>query len=191
MSIAALARVTIACTMFALLGGADGHAAGADGDAGSRSDHTMLAQRGGRGFGGRGQPSPGIRTLVEGRVTGVDSAQNRISLAVGGARVEAEFPPAVVAGAKQGDRVFVALELIDTRLGAVAGAVISVDPASGAVALNTPQGPWTNTFSPAAIAGIKPGDPVIVKLSLVDLGAPIEPPPMLPGPSAPRGGNRP
>lgn len=174
----------IALTIAALLGGSEGFAASQPGD-------MMVAQRGGRGFsgaGGRGQPPPGIRAVVPGRVTAVDQAQGRITLAIGGASVEAEFPPAEVAAVKLGDRVMVTLELIDTRVAVVTGAVTAVDPVSGAVTLNTPQGPWTSTFAPGAVAGIRPGDQAIVKLGLVDLGPPIESPPPLPGPSAPPAG---
>jgi len=51
----------------------------------------------------RGQGSPGIRALVKARVTAVDSALGRITLAIGGATVEAEFPPAPLADVKPGD----------------------------------------------------------------------------------------
>ena len=160
-----------------------------DGYAVARPGETMVAQRGGRGFGGagrRGETSAGIRALTPGNITAVDRERGRITLAVGGATVEAEFPASVVATAKPGDRVMLSLELIDTRVGAVAGPVTAVDPVSGAVTLSTPQGAWTTTFSPRAVAAVRPGDQAIVKLDLIDLGPSVEPPPpMLPGPSAP------
>jgi len=90
---------------------------------------------------------------------------------------------------KPGDDVLVTVELIDTRVGAVAGAVTAVDPASGAVTVSTPGGPWTNTFLPGAIAGIKPGDQAVLKLDLLDLGPSVLPPSIPPpGQPNPRGG---
>jgi len=141
---------------------------GADGYATSQQGNTLLAQRG-RG-GGRGQGMPGIRTLVKGRVTAIDAALGRITLAIGGAVVEAAFHPAIVAGVHLGDDVMVTVELIDTRVGAITGAVTAVDPATGAVTIHTPSGPWTNTFVPGAVAGIKSGDQAVLKLDLLDLG---------------------
>jgi hypothetical protein len=165
--------------MAACLAGSDGYAAS--------SGDTIVAQRGGRGGGGggRGQPSAGIRTIVQGRVTAVDPAQGSITLAIGETTVETEFPQTVVAAVKPGDRVMVTIELIDTRLASIAGAVTAVDPASGAVTLSTSAGPWTTTFSPGAVAAIRPGDQAVVKLGLIDLGPPVPPPAMLPGPAAP------
>lgn len=175
----ATGRALLMLAVAALVVGIDGYAA-------SQAD-TMLAQRGGRG--GRGQGSPGIRALVKGRVTAVDSTLGRITLAIGGAIVEAAFRPAVLTDVKPGDDVMVTVELIDTRVGAVTGAVTAVDPASGAVTVNTPGGPWTNTFLPGAVAGIKPGDQAILKLDLLDLGPSVLPPSMpSPGQLNPRGG---
>jgi hypothetical protein len=146
---------------------------------------AIVAQRGG-GRGTRGQPSAGIRALVKGRVTAVDPATNHVTLALGSASVEAKFPAAVVADMKPGDDVFVTVELIDTRVGVVTGAVTAVDPASGAITITTPGGSWTPTFSSNAVGEIKPGDQVILKLELVDVGPPPPgPSPLLPGPSAP------
>ena len=174
-------RTIGALAIAALLAGSDGYAA-------SHAGETLVAQRGGRGRGGGpGQPSAGIRAIVHGRVTAVDPAQGRVALAIGEANIEAEFPPPVVATVKVGDRVLMTVELIDTRLAAVAGAVTAVDAASGAVTLGTSRGPWTTTFNPGAVAGVKPGDQAVVKLGIIDLGPPIEPPPMLPGPAAPPG----
>ena len=174
------ARTIGALAITALLAGSDGYAA-------PHAGETLVAQRGGRGRGGAGpgQSSAGIRAIVHGRVTAVDPVQGRVGLALGEANIETEFPPPVVATVKVGDRVMVTVELIDTRLAAVAGAVTAVDAASGTVTLGTSWGPWTTTFNPSAVAGIKPGDQAVVKLGIIDLGPPIEPPPMLPGPAAP------
>jgi hypothetical protein len=180
MTFTAMGRALLMLAVAALIIGADGYAA-------SQPGNTMLAQRGGRG--GRGQGSPGIRALVKGRVTAVDSTLGRVTLAIGGAIVEAEFRPALLADVKPGDDVLVTVELIDTRVGAVTGAVTAVDPASGAVTVSTPGGPWTNTFLPGAIAGIKPGDQAVLKLDLLDLGPSVLPPSIPPpGQPNPRGG---
>ena len=180
MSVTAMGRALLMLAVAALVIGTDGYAA-------SEPASMMLAQRGGRG--GRGQGSPGIRALVKGHVTAVDSTLGRITLAIGGATMEAEFRPALLADVKPGDDVLVTVELIDTRVGVVAGPVTAVDPASGAVTVSTPGGPWTNTFLPGAIAGIKPGDQVILKLDLLDLGPSVVPPSMPPpGQPSPRGG---
>ncbi len=168
---------------------------GGDGYAASERERTLIAQRGGHfgGRGGRGQASAGIRTLVTGRITAVDATQNHITLAIGAASVQVEFPPAVVAAAKPGDQVMVTVELIDTRVGTVTGPVTAVDPASGAVTVSLPGGPWTNTFLPADIGAIKLGDQAVLKLDLIDLGPTVAPPSLLPGPSQPspkEGGTR-
>lgn len=101
---------------------------GADGYAASHPGTTILAQRGGRGA--RGQGSAGIRALVKGRVIAVDPTLGRITLD-SGATLEAAFRPALLAEVKPGDDVMVTVELIDTRVGAVTGAVTAVDPVSG------------------------------------------------------------
>jgi hypothetical protein len=180
MTFTAMGRALLMLAVATLVIGADGYAA-------SQPGNTMLAQRGSRG--GRGPGSPGIRALVKGRVTAVDSTLGRITLAIGGALVEAEFRPAVLADVKVGDDVMVTVELIDTRVGVVTGAVTAVDPASGAVTVSTPGGPWTNMFLPGAIAGIQPGDQAVLKLDLLDLGPPVLPPSMPPpGQPNPTGG---
>ena len=172
-------RAIAALAIAACVLGSDGYAAS--------SGEVNVAQRGGRGGGGggRGVPSAGIRAIVQGRVTGVDPARSSITLAIGETVIETEFPPAVVGTVKPGDRVMVTVELIDTRLASITGAVTAVDASSGAVTLSTSGGPWTTTFSPGAIAAIRPGDQAVVKLGLIDLGPPVSPPPMLPGPAAP------
>src|SRR5260370_27294242 len=90
---------------------------GADGYAASQPGNTMLAQRGGRG--GRGQGSPGIRALVKGRVTAVDSTLGRVTLAIGGALVEAAVRPAGSTDVKPGADMRQTLEVSCTLLRAV------------------------------------------------------------------------
>src|ERR1700758_50841 len=84
---------------------------GSEGSAAS-SGEVVVAQRGGRGGGGggRGVPSAGIRAIVQGRVTAVDPARASITLALGETTIETEFPPAVVATVKPGDRVMMTIE---------------------------------------------------------------------------------
>src|SRR5258705_2635266 len=91
MTFTTMGRALLMLAVAALVIGADGYAA-------SRPGNTMLAQRGGRG--GRGQGSPGIRALVKGRVTAVDSTLGRITLAIGGAILEAGVLPAGLTGLK-------------------------------------------------------------------------------------------
>src|SRR5258705_5438465 len=161
MTFTTMGRALLMLAVAALVIGADGYAA-------SQPGNTMLAQRGGRG--GRGQGSPGIRALVKGRVTVVDSTLGRITLAIGGAIVEAAFRPAVLTDVKPGDDVMVTVELIDTRVGAVTGAVTAVDPASRAVTGHTPGGPLTDTVLPGAVAGVKPSEHAVLNVDLPDFG---------------------
>src|SRR5258705_12225411 len=153
MTFTTMGRALLMLAVAALVIGADGYAA-------SQPGNTMLAQRGGRG--GRGQGSPGIRALVKGRVTVVDSTLGRITLAIGGAIVEAAFRPAVLTDVKPGDDVMVTVELIDTRVGAVTGAVTALDPASGAVPGHTARGPWAYPLFSGGGPGLKPCDRAIL-----------------------------
>ena len=91
MAFTAMGRALLMLAVAALVIGADGYTA-------SQPGNTMLAQRG-----GRGQGSTGIRALVKGRAIAVDSTLGRITLAIGGAVVEAGFRPAVLADVKPGD----------------------------------------------------------------------------------------
>ncbi len=136
----------------------------------------LLAQRGGAGRGGvGGRRGPGvapagIRTLVEGHVTAIDAASGAATLDLAGTAVEARFPAERIGGMKPGDTVFVTVELIDTRLATVSGAVTAVDAATGAVTVATPRGPWTLSFSPGAVRDVATGDPAVLKLDVVDVG---------------------
>ncbi|HYB42715.1 MAG TPA: hypothetical protein VEL75_13145 [Candidatus Methylomirabilis sp.] len=154
---------------------------------------ALLAQRGG----GRRAPGQagartvgGLRAIVEGRVTAVDQETGHVTVSADGASVDAEFPRATVASVKPGDQVLVTVELIDTRVATVTGPVSAVDPATGAVTVTTASGPWTTKFSPGAVGAIKPGDQVVLRLDLTDMGPPIEPPAMLPGPTTPPPGGK-
>lgn len=133
----------------------------------------LVAQRGGHLGGGRargGQASMGIRALVEGRITAIEAASGRVTLELGGTVVQAQFSRDRTVGMQAGDKVFVTVELIDTRLATVTGAITAVDAASGAVTVATPRGPWTLPFSPGAVRDIAPGDQAVLKLEVVDIG---------------------
>ncbi len=139
----------------------------------------LVAQRGGRRAPGRGGPPAApmaIRSLVQGRVASVDPTSGSVVLALDGASVEARFAPAIVAGVRPGDDVFVTVELIDPRRAVVRGAVTAVDPPRGAVTVATPRGPWTVTFSSGAVSDIEPGGEVLLKLDLVDVGPRLDGP---------------
>jgi len=147
--------------------------------AGGAMSGLPVAQRRGPGRSGalRGiEERPwAARTLVRGRVQAVDPASGRVSLDVGGAPLEAFFPAAVVEKLAAGDVVFVTVDVIDTRMAAVTGAVVAVDPGKGTMTLTTSQGPVTMPAAPVALSRVKPGDPVLLKLGLTDIGPPLEP----------------
>jgi hypothetical protein len=129
------------------------------------------------GGGGRPGGAQGdARTLVRAKVTAVDPATGRIEITGAGLTLAAEFPAAVVAETKPGDVVFVTLDLIDTRLATVRGSVVAVDQAKGTAVVSTPGGTLTLNPSGAALAAMKPGDDVLLKLNLVDIGNTDAPP---------------
>jgi len=133
-------------------------------------------QRGGAGE-RPGTPAD-ARTLVRAKVTAVDRSSGRIEMTGAGLTLSAVFPPAVVADAKPDDIVFVTLDVIDTRVATVRGSVAAVDQAKGTAVVSTPGGTLTLSPSATALAGMKPGDEVLLKLNVVDIGntdAPIKP----------------
>src|SRR2546423_12262 len=95
-----------------------------------------------------------------------------VAVAPGGVTVGASFPPAVVAEVKPGDVVFVTVSVIDTRVATVTGSIAAVDQAKGTATVTTPGGPLTLTPSGTALGAMKPGDEVLLKLGLVDVGPP-------------------
>ena len=149
-------------------------------DVGPAAAETLLAQRGrakpapsGRGGVGREPTGSGdARTLVRAQVTSVDPATGRIEMAADGMTLAATFPPAVVSGVKPGHVVFVTVSVIDTRVATVTGSIAAVDQAKGTATVATPGGSFTLTPSTTALDGMKPGDEVLLKLGLVDLGPP-------------------
>jgi hypothetical protein len=147
-----------------------------DARAGAPADEARIAQRGrapGRGGGrGAGESIADARVLVEGRLLAVDHATGRVELRVNDAPVEAVFPAARVKEMQPGDRVFVTFNLIDPRVATVQGSVAAVDPVAGTITLATPRGPLTLEHPPAALAAMRPGDPILLKLELVDIGPP-------------------
>lgn len=124
-----------------------------------------------RGGGGRqpGTPSD-ARTLVRAKVTAADPTSGRVDMAAEGLTLTATFPPAVVAELQPGHIVFVTVDVIDTRLATVTGSIAAVDEAKGTAAVTTPGGTLTLTPSAPALSGMKAGDEVLLKLSLVDIG---------------------
>jgi len=78
----------------------------------------------------------------------------------------------VVAEVKPGDVVFVTVSVIDTRVATVTGSIAAVDQAKGTATVTTPGGPLTLTPSGTALGAMKPGDEVLLKLGLVDVGPP-------------------
>ena len=137
----------------------------------------LLAQRSRGGGGGRrgGATEADARSLVRGRNVSVDAATGRVALDVDGTILESTFPPARVNGMKPGDVVYITVNLIDTRFAVVMGSVTAVDPQKGTLTVATPRGALTVTTT---VTTIQPGDTVILKLDVVDLGPPL-------GPSAP------
>jgi len=149
-------------------------------EVGPATAETLLAQRGrafpapsGRGGVGR-EPagSADARMLVRAQVTAVDPATGRIEMAAEGMTLAATFPPAVVAEVKPGHVVFVTVSVIDTRVATVTGSIAAVDQAKGTATVATPGGSFTLTPSNTALGGMKPGDEVLLKLGLVDIGPP-------------------
>jgi len=147
--------------------------------AGGAMSGLPVAQRRGSGRPGAsrgvGESPWEARTLVRGRVQAVDAATGRVRLDVGGTPLEAFFPAAVVEKVKAGDIVFVTVDVIDTRMAAVTGSVIAVEPGKGTMTVTTSQGPVTMPAAPVALSRVKPGDQVLLKLGLTDIGPPLEP----------------
>jgi hypothetical protein len=121
--------------------------------------------------GGRQPGTAGdMRTLVRAKVTAVDPTSGRVDMAADGLTLSATFPPAVVAELRPGHIVFVTVDVIDTRLATVAGSISGIDEAKGTAAVATAGGTVTLTPSGPALGGMKAGDDVLLKLSLVDIG---------------------
>lgn len=138
---------------------------------------ALLAQRSrGRGGGrGAGSTPADARSVVRGHIISIDTAAGRVALDVEGTVLEATFPPTRLREMKAGDVVFVTVALIDTRIAAISGSVTAVDPQKGTLTVATPRGALTVTSSPETVATIKPGDNVLLKLDVVDIGPPFEP----------------
>jgi hypothetical protein len=149
-------------------------------EVGPAAAETLLAQRGratpapsGRGGLGRERTDAGdARTLVRAQVTAVDPATGRIEMAAQGMTLAATFPPAVGADIEPGRVVYVTVSVIDTRVATVTGSIAAVDQAKGTATVATPGGSFTLTPWTAVLEGMKPGDAVLLKLGLVDLGPP-------------------
>ena len=144
---------------------------------------VSAAGRGGRGRSG-GVPFD-ARTLVRAQVTAVDLETGHVAMQAEGARFEADFPPSVVADMKAGDIVFVTVNVINTRTAAITGPITSVDHDKGTVTVATTSGPFTFRMVPDKLNEMKLGDPLVLKLEVVDIGPPGGVPPSpSPGPAA-------
>jgi len=130
----------------------------------------MPAPRGRAGGGHEAAEPSDARTLVRAQVTAVDPATGRIEMAADGMTLAATFPPAVVAEVKPGHIVYVTVSVIDTRVATVTGSIAAVDQDKGTATVATPGGSFTLTPSSTVLEGMKPGNEVLLKLGLVDLG---------------------
>jgi len=66
----------------------------------------------------------------------------------------------------------VTVSVIDTRVATVTGSIAAVDQAKGTATVTTPGGTLTLTPSGTALGAMKPGDELLLKLGLVDVGPP-------------------
>ncbi len=135
----------------------------------------LLAQRhGARGGTGRralrGSGTQANIGVIRGKVTAVDEASGSVTVQTEGGSFTATFAADTLKRTKVGDEVIVALEIINTRIGAIAGPVSRVEPESGNVTVQTASGSLTLNFPSYAVRDLRQGDPVVVKLDLTDLG---------------------
>jgi hypothetical protein len=137
---------------------------------------VQLTQRGGRGR--SGGTAFDARTLVRAQVMAVDRETGHVAMQTAGARFAADFPAAVVADMKAGDIVLVTVNVVNARTAAIAGPITSVDPDKGTVTVATASGPFTFSVVPDKLREMRPGDPLVLKLEVVDIGpSGGEPPP--------------
>ena len=129
---------------------------------------------GGGGGGGGGADVTLGRVLTQGTVQTADTSTGRIELKTEGGIIDATFPPGVLAQTKVGDAAFVVVDLIDPRVATMTAAVTTVDPAKGTVVVATPRGALMLKPSADALAHMKVGDPLLLKLELVDIGPPLD-----------------
>lgn len=134
----------------------------------------VLAGAGPRRQGGAGATVPTeARSLMRARVTSVDPTTGRIALASDGTTLEAAFAPSVAAAVHPGDIVFVTLNVIGSRRAAVTGSVTSIDAEHNTATLALPQGRVTVQSVSVKEGDLQPGDTVLIKLDLVDIGQPL------------------
>ena len=134
----------------------------------------VLAGAGPRRQGGAGATVPTeARSLMRARVTSVDATTGRIALAGDGTTLDAVFAPSVAAGVRLSDVVFVTLNVIGSRRAAVTGSVTSIDAERNTATLALPQGRVTVQSASVKEGDLQPGDTVVIKLDLVDIGQPL------------------
>jgi hypothetical protein len=132
---------------------------------------------GGVGAGRSGGATFDARTLVRAQVMAVDRETGHVAMQAAGARFEADFPASVVAEMKTGDIVLVTVNVTNTRTAAIAGPITSVDPDKGTVTVTTASGPFTFSVVPEKLREMRPGDLLVLKLEVVDIGPPGGEPP--------------
>ena len=137
---------------------------------------TTIAQRGGgrRGGGSAAADVSLGRVLTQGTVQSADSATGRVEVKIEGGVIDATFPPNILAQTKAGDAAFVVVDLIDPRVATMTATVSALDPAHGTVALATSRGTLTLKPSAEALARMKVGDPLLLKLELIDIGKSLD-----------------
>ncbi|HKW95252.1 MAG TPA: hypothetical protein VJX92_25430 [Methylomirabilota bacterium] len=141
---------------------------------------VQLVQRRGRGS-SSGVPVD-ARTLVRAQVVAVDRETGHVAMQADGTRFEADFPPSVVADMQAGDIAFVTVNVINTKIAAITGPITSVDHDKCTVTVATMSGPFTFRMVPDKLNQMKPGDPLVLKLEVVDIGPPGGAPPPSPSP---------
>jgi len=82
----------------------------------------------------------------------------------------ASFQPAVVAEVKPGDVVFVTVSVIDTRIATVTGSIAGVRSGEGHGHREHARRHAHAHPSGTALGAMKPGDALLLKLGLVDVG---------------------
>jgi len=91
---------------------------------------------------------------------------------VNGAVLEARYPPETAADLRVGDVVFVDVTIMKTNEATIPGSVSEVDAQTNTMTIKTPKGALTVPIAPTAVDRMRPGDEVVLRLGLVDIGSP-------------------
>ncbi len=130
------------------------------------------ARRSGAPARGAAQSQTDARSLLRGRVTDVDNTTGRVAIDVNGAVLEARYPPETAADLRVGDVVFVDVTIMKTNEATIPGSVSEVDAQTNTMTIKTPKGALTVPIAPTAVDRMRPGDEVVLRLGLVDIGSP-------------------